>query len=250
MSIIVLFLVASGVGRPSLSGGEGGCHKRGCNMAALRRLVGTSTSWYVKMVHVLAVISLINMQISYVFCQNSPKESHVATHGKCEKITVPLCKDIQYNETIMPNLLNHRDQDAAGLEVHQFFPLVKVKCSKQLKLFLCSMYVPVCTVLDDAIPPCRSMCNEARTGCEGLMNKFGFEWPESLDCEKFPPSGLCVGENKTEASAKPTQKPGTGGGGNNGGGGFIPGGGGGGGYDYGNNAGMSLLRALVVRLKN
>lgn len=47
-------------------------------------------------------------------------------HGRCELITIPLCKDIQYNETIMPNLLNHQKQDDAGLEVHQFYPLVKV----------------------------------------------------------------------------------------------------------------------------
>nr|ALS30887.1 frizzled1/2/7 [Platynereis dumerilii] len=125
-------------------------------------------------------------------------------HGRCEPITVPLCKDIQYNETIMPNLLNHQKQDDAGLEVHQFFPLVKVQCSPYLKFFLCAMYVPVCTVLDDAIPPCKSLCVSARTGCETLMNRFGFQWPESLDCEKFPVSGLCVGENKTEPVG-PTQ---------------------------------------------
>jgi len=46
--------------------------------------------------------------------------------GRCERITIPLCLDIQYNETIMPNLLNHQRQEDAGQEVHQFFPLVKV----------------------------------------------------------------------------------------------------------------------------
>lgn len=74
------------------------------------------------------------------------------------------------------------------------------------------MYVPVCTVLPEAIPPCRSLCIEARTGCETLMNKFGFEWPSSLDCEQFPVSGLCVGENTTDhkPSVPVTDKPGTG----------------------------------------
>ena len=124
-------------------------------------------------------------------------------HGRCEPITIPLCKDIQYNETIMPNLLNHQRQDDAGLEVHQFFPLVKVQCSPYLKFFLCTMYAPVCTVLEEAIPPCRSLCIEARTGCEGLMNKFGFQWPDNLECSKFPTSGLCVGENRTEPDSSP-----------------------------------------------
>lgn len=130
----------------------------------------------------------------------------LAPHDRCEPITIPLCKDIQYNETIMPNLLNHQKQEDAGLEVHQFFPLVKVQCSPQLKFFLCTMYVPVCTVLEEAIPPCQPLCEQARTGCESLMNKFGFQWPESLRCDQFPASGLCVGENTTEG-AEATKAP-------------------------------------------
>lgn len=158
---------------------------------------------------------------------------NLVSHGKCEPITIPLCKDIQYNETIMPNLLTHTKQEDAGMEVHQFFPLVKVQCSKQLKFFLCTMYVPVCTVLPEAIPPCQSLCVQARTGCETLMNKFGFEWPASLTCEQFPTTGLCVGENTTETPMPSTPRPGqentrfpvSGGGG--GGSGGVPIGGGG-----------------------
>lgn len=126
---------------------------------------------------------------------------------RCEPITIPLCQDIEYNMTIFPNLLNHQKQEDAGLEVHQFFPLVKVRCSNELKFFLCTMYAPVCTVLEEPIPPCRSLCTSARNGCETLMNKFGFQWPESLQCEKFPPSGLCVGENKTGENPQRHQPP-------------------------------------------
>lgn len=130
----------------------------------------------------------------------SDRESVIPHHGRCEPITIALCKDIRYNETIMPNLLNHQKQEDAGLEVHQFFPLVKVQCSPDLQFFLCSMYAPVCTILEKAIPPCRSLCQSARNGCEVLMNKFGFRWPEALDCAKFPEAGgeaLCVGEMVT-----------------------------------------------------
>ncbi|XP_069108770.1 frizzled-2-like [Argopecten irradians] len=134
-------------------------------------------------------------------------------NSKCEPIAIPLCKDIIYNETIMPNLLAHQHQDDAGLEVHQFFPLVKVQCSPQLRLFLCTMYVPVCTVLEEPIPPCQSLCNQARHGCESLMNKFGFQWPDTLECSKFPPRGLCVGENNTDPdSTAGTGNTGVGGG--------------------------------------
>lgn len=122
-------------------------------------------------------------------------------HGFCQPISIPLCTDIAYNQTIMPNLLSHTNQEDAGLEVHQFYPLVKVQCSVDLKFFLCSMYAPVCTVLEQAIPPCRSLCERARQGCEALMNKFGFQWPERLRCENFPVHGageICVGQNTTE----------------------------------------------------
>uniref|UniRef100_A0A8B9TYA4 Frizzled class receptor 7 n=1 Tax=Anas platyrhynchos TaxID=8839 RepID=A0A8B9TYA4_ANAPL len=90
----------------------------------------------------------------------------VPDHGFCQPISIPLCTDIAYNQTILPNLLGHTNQEDAGLEVHQFYPLVKVQCSAELKFFLCSMYAPVCTVLEQ--------------GCEALMNKFGFQWPERL----------------------------------------------------------------------
>ncbi|CDQ84740.1 unnamed protein product [Oncorhynchus mykiss] len=119
----------------------------------------------------------------------------IPEHGFCQPISIPLCTDIAYNQTIMPNLLGHTNQEDAGLEVHQFYPLVKVQCSMDLKFFLCSMYAPVCTVLEQAIPPCRSLCERARQGCEALMNKFGFQWPERLRCENFPVHGageICV----------------------------------------------------------
>lgn len=125
----------------------------------------------------------------------------IPDHGFCQTISIPLCTDIAYNQTIMPNLLGHTNQEDAGLEVHQFYPLVKVQCSVDLKFFLCSMYAPVCTVLEQAIPPCRSLCERARQGCEALMNKFGFQWPERLRCENFPVHGageICVGQNTTD----------------------------------------------------
>ena len=55
---------------------------------------------------------------------------------RCEPITIPMCKDIQYNMTIVPNLLDHQTQDDAGLEVHQFFPLVKVQRLRKITFVL------------------------------------------------------------------------------------------------------------------
>lgn len=116
--------------------------------------------------------------------------------GSCQPISIPLCTNLAYNQTVMPNLLGQLDQDEAGLEVHQFYPLVQVQCSSELRFFLCSIYAPVCTLLDQPIPPCRSLCERPRQGCEALMNSFGFQWPEKLRCENFPLDGgvqICVG---------------------------------------------------------
>lgn len=127
----------------------------------------------------------------------------VPDHGLCQSISVPLCADLAYNQTIMPNLLGHFSQEDAGMEVHQFFPLVQVQCSADLRFFLCSTYVPVCTVLAEAIPPCRSLCERSRQGCEPLMNRFGFQWPTKLGCQNFPAYGtgqICVGQNSSDSS--------------------------------------------------
>ncbi|XP_025832107.1 frizzled-7-like [Agrilus planipennis] len=146
-----------------------------------------------------------------VISRVSDRDDLIPHHDKCQQITVPFCMDIQYNTTIMPNLLNHQKQDDAGLEVHQFFPLVKVRCSPDLQFFLCSVYVPVCTILERPIPPCRSLCLNAKSGCESIMEKFGFKWPENLDCAQYPEGQdidgmMCVGENKT-APASSTYSP-------------------------------------------
>ncbi|MGH0124229.1 UNVERIFIED_CONTAM: hypothetical protein FKN15_024658 [Acipenser sinensis] len=154
----------------------------------------------------LACVTLLQHLIP-VSAQFGDRGMSVPDHGFCQPISIPLCTDIAYNQTIMPNLVGHTNQEDAGLEVHQFYPLVKVQCSPELKFFLCSMYAPVCTVLEQAIPPCRAICERAKQGCEALMNKFGFQWPERLRCENFPVHGaeqICVGQNQSEGSGPST----------------------------------------------
>ncbi|KAB0348580.1 hypothetical protein FD754_013437 [Muntiacus muntjak] len=128
----------------------------------------------------------------------------------CQEITVPLCKGIGYNYTYMPNQFNHDTQDEAGLEVHQFWPLVEIQCSPDLKFFLCSMYTPIC--LEDykkPLPPCRSVCERAKAGCAPLMRQYGFAWPDRMRCDRLPEQGnpdtLCMDYNRTDlTTAAPT----------------------------------------------
>ena len=136
---------------------------------------------------------------------------HCFGNDDCELVTIPLCTGLPYNRTMFPNMLRHRTQEEAALEVHQFFPLVKVGCSEDLAFFLCAVYAPICTVLETPVPPCRSLCNSARTGCENLMKRFGFTWPESLRCEELPmfEEAICVGKNTTggKGGGLPTREP-------------------------------------------
>lgn len=132
--------------------------------------------------------------------------------GRCEEISIPMCRGIGYNLTAMPNELNHDTQDEAGLEVHQFWPLVELRCSPDLKFFLCSMYTPIC--IEDylqPLPPCRSICERARAGCAPIMEKHGFPWPERMACEKFPvyslTGNLCMDNNTEAAGESATVKP-------------------------------------------
>ncbi|NWV94626.1 FZD8 protein, partial [Machaerirhynchus nigripectus] len=132
----------------------------------------------------------------------------------CQEITVPLCKGIGYNYTYMPNQFNHDTQDEAGLEVHQFWPLVEIQCSPDLRFFLCSMYTPIC--LSDytkPLPPCRSVCERAKAGCAPLMRQYGFAWPDRMRCDRLPEQGspdtLCMDYNRTDltTAAPPPAKP-------------------------------------------
>ena len=64
-----------------------------------------------------------------------------------------------------------------------------MKCSAHLKDFLCALYVPKCDPADigkGLVLPSRELCQMSRDDCEPLMNRFGFNWPEQMECERFP----------------------------------------------------------------
>ncbi|KAJ1529460.1 hypothetical protein ONE63_006237 [Megalurothrips usitatus] len=138
-----------------------------------------------------------------------------AALGRCEEITIPMCRGIGYNLTSMPNELNHDTQDEAGLEVHQFWPLVEIRCSEDLKFFLCSLYAPIC-IPDylQPLPACRSVCERARAGCAPLMHQYGFQWPERMNCDKLPemgdPERLCMEQEGRSAAGAGSESGGMG----------------------------------------
>nr|CDS29314.1 frizzled [Hymenolepis microstoma] len=145
-----------------------------------------------------ALILAIFVHLSFcVDIQRGPENPYAET-SKCELIRIPACQGLPYNTTILPNIMGHTSQEEAGQDITQYNSLVKIPCSPSLKLFLCSLYFPVCTQLHKPLPPCRSLCEQNRQRCEPIMRSFSFQWPASMQCENFPENGLCVSEAKPD----------------------------------------------------
>lgn len=121
------------------------------------------------MLKLLFVFSFVLIQIN-----SEELKTDQANNGKCEEITVPMCRNMEYNMTSMPNQFNHETQAEAAMEAHQFWALVEINCAKELRFFLCSLYTPICLPnYPKPIRACRSVCLRARLGCErcNYLNK-------------------------------------------------------------------------------
>ncbi|XP_050297668.1 frizzled-2-like [Anthonomus grandis grandis] len=123
--------------------------------------------------------------VSVVFLNgNSAAEPFLRT---CEPIRVELCRGLGYNMTRMPNLGGNDVQQEADYNLKSYSPLIQYGCSQHLKLFLCSVYVPMCTEkVANPIGPCRGLCENVRRRCYPVLQGFGFPWPEALNCSRFP----------------------------------------------------------------
>ena len=138
--------------------------------------------------------------ILVLFCKHlvssykySPKQA------RCEPIEISLCETMRYNMTRMPNSFGHSNQREAAEAIDEFLPLIRVGCSKLLRFFLCSRFVPICSEQDGdsfIVPPCKSFCMQVKAGCAPVLAKLSFNWPPSLDCQNLPVSSdtynVCV----------------------------------------------------------
>nr|AGE97662.1 frizzled 4/9/10 [Ectopleura larynx] len=124
------------------------------------------------------------------------KEHEWQNPWRCVPVEVPMCKGIRYNMTIdmergAPNkYIDKTTQTEIAVELHPYINLLHTNCSEHLRLFLCSVYVPYCNVeFDQPITACRPLCEEVKSKCLRLMEKFNFSWPERLQCHRFPEMG-------------------------------------------------------------
>ena len=86
--------------------------------------------------------------------------------GTCEPIEIEMCSHLKYDSTLMPNVLGHTTQQEAIADLRSYSQLVTLfNCSKHIKFFLCSLFVPMCTMQMEeplVINVCRSMCLQVR----------------------------------------------------------------------------------------
>ncbi|XP_033100250.1 uncharacterized protein LOC117103750 [Anneissia japonica] len=140
-------------------------------------------------------------------CSDLPNDTPV--ESQCEPLTIPLCQDLGYTSTMMPNMLGQNFQQDAQMTLQTFAPLLQTQCSPALKLFLCAAYAPSCSASSSQMP-CRSLCEEARDGCLPTLETFGFGWPGPLNCsslsnENCYNGGFSTEVQNPEASTMPTQ---------------------------------------------
>ena len=76
---------------------------------------------------------------------SSVSTSPPAASSQCERITVPMCQEMPYNLTRMPNMLGDTDQVSAGLGLHHLQSMLDLDCSPYLPFLLCSLVTPMCT---------------------------------------------------------------------------------------------------------
>ncbi|GFO03400.1 hypothetical protein PoB_002990500 [Plakobranchus ocellatus] len=130
--------------------------------------------------------------------QGSNRNKGHASQRTCQSLRSSICSELGYNLTSFPNYLGHENQEQAAFEINSFFPLIKIECSSFLREFLCAAYYPQCSAnQDEVVLPCRRLCLKAYSGCFTVMARFGFEWPESLSCDRFPDSTNCWNGRKT-----------------------------------------------------
>ena len=91
------------------------------------------------------------------FAGNWGSRSRRLNQPTCVNIpaNMSLCQGIGYNRMRLPNLLEHDTLDEVLQQSAEWNVLANRQCHPDTKLFLCSLFSPVC--LDQLIYPCRYM---------------------------------------------------------------------------------------------
>ena len=144
----------------------------------------------------------------------------ITDQWKCEPVTLDVCSDVEYNETIVmglnfPNPITKKtSQLDSKSDLDLFKPLLQASpvCSPKLRLFLCSIYAPFCSQkAKTPIIACQPLCNTVKRQCSAAMEAQGLPWPAALDCDQLPARNdarrMCIGGDVTGGGSRNQYKP-------------------------------------------
>nr|VZI06245.1 unnamed protein product [Spirometra erinaceieuropaei] len=121
---------------------------------------------------------------------------------ECHEIPkkMKLCTGLGYNMMVLPNSLEHARVEEVIAQSEVWLTLVNIGCHEELRLFLCSLYAPICIAdhKEKLIQPCRDLCESVRGACLPIMSNFGLRWPDMVTCSKFPlgQNEVCIPSKK------------------------------------------------------
>lgn len=167
------------------------------------------------MVRTAGVLLAVWLSIAVIGAQRDDRQVRPPVNGDertCEVVNVDLCRGIVPNSSL-PNPRGHTTQSAAGAELNSFQRLINTSCSTVLLPFLCSFYLPTCTIFSGIIftvRPCRSLCESVRSSCEPEYDNFdNFDWPTFFNCssDNFPEVAPCFGPDVPTTLPPSTSPP-------------------------------------------
>ncbi|XP_076249896.1 frizzled-10-A-like [Rhynchophorus ferrugineus] len=125
---------------------------------------------------------------------------------RCEVVSSSLCRNLGYNSTLMRNSMYPNNQINADIMLRKYELLLNNKCSKYIRLFICSVFVPMCSEhVPGPIRPCKGLCEKAKDDCKESLTLLGIQWPQELDCLGLPePPALCMQQPPEESEQTPT----------------------------------------------
>ncbi|KAM6432170.1 membrane frizzled-related protein isoform 1-T1 [Liasis olivaceus] len=107
--------------------------------------------------------------------------------ASCEPIKVEMCQGLSYNSTSFPNIwLMIPHQQGAEELLQDYMTLQDLTCYPDLRLLVCSLFVPKCLPEGGILQPCRSVCLGAEKRCQQPLTRLDVKWP--LNCNILPDS--------------------------------------------------------------
>ena len=160
----------------------------------------------------MAVIFLFMTSVMVVVTPKLAESAPVSAAGCVKMEQLTQCSDLHlYSKVQLPNLLGHQNVSQVETALRPYWHLwqkqqktpmkvneqlsAEVKCGNLLAPYLCYLHAPACTSLQEAIPPCRSVCLAAWQNCRALVQP----WPEAWDCEQWPEGELCLDSGFTSS---------------------------------------------------